>query len=270
FHDDQHGTAIISGAGLLNAMEIQNKKIDEIKVVFSGAGAAGIACAKFYESLGVPKKNIWMFDSKGLITYGRMDCHKNPYKCYYARDSKDDASLEEVMKGADVFTGVSLADLLTPAMVKSMAPNPVIFAMANPDPEIDYNLAKSVRDDLIMATGRSDFPNQVNNVLGFPFIFRGALDVKATEINEPMKVAAAHALAKLAKDPHIPEEVLKGYGVDKLEFGRDYIIPKPLDPRVLEWEAVAVAKAAMDSGVAREHIKDWDAYRAELRKRLEK
>ncbi len=268
FHDDQHGTAIISGAGLLNALEIQNKKIDEIKIVFSGAGAAGIACAKFYESLGVPKENIWMFDSKGLITEERSECDKNPYKCYYSRRETKNITLEEVMKGADVFTGVSIANLLTPEMVKSMADRPIIFAMANPDPEIKYELAKSVRSDLIMATGRSDYPNQVNNVLGFPFIFRGALDVMATDINEPMKVAAAKALADLAKDPHIPEEVLKGYGIDKLEFGPDYIIPKPLDPRVLEWEAVAVAKAAIESGVARKIITDWDAYKKELRNRI--
>ncbi len=270
FHDDQHGTAIISGAGLLNTCEIQNKKIDELKIVFSGAGAAGIACAKFYESLGVPKKNIWMFDSKGLITTDRKDCYSNPYKCQYAREDGAGLTLADVMKGTDVFTGVSIANILSTEMVKSMADKPVIFAMANPDPEIDYNLAKSVRDDLIMATGRSDFPNQVNNVLGFPFIFRGALDVMATDINEPMKVAAAHALAKLAKEPDIPEEVLKGYGVDKLEFGPDYIIPKPLDPRVLEREAIAVAKAAVECGIARKPITDWEAYKMQLRKRIGK
>ncbi len=250
FHDDQHGTAIISGAGLLNALEIQNKKIDEVKIVFSGAGAAGIACAKFYHELGVPKENIFMFDSRGLIALDRGD-KLNPYKAEFAQPKGKGITLEEAIKGADVFTGVSVANILTPEMVKSMAKNPIIFAMANPDPEIPYEIAKEVRPDAIMATGRSDYPNQVNNVLGFPFIFRGALDVYATDINEEMKIAAAKALADLAKQPDIPESVLKAYKVDKLEFGPDYIIPKPLDPRVLEWEATAVAKAAIDSGVAR-------------------
>ncbi|GAB4171602.1 MAG: hypothetical protein Kow00108_06070 [Calditrichia bacterium] len=269
FHDDQHGTAIISGAGLLNALEIQNKKIDEVKIIFSGAGAAGIACAKFYQSLGVPKENIWMFDSRGLVTLDRGD-KLNPYKREFARRTGKDITLEEAMKGADVFTGVSIANLLTPAMVKSMNKNPIIFAMANPDPEIPYDIAKEVRTDLIMATGRSDFPNQVNNVLGFPFIFRGALDVFSTDINEEMKIAAAQALADLAKEPDIPDFVCKAYNVDKLEFGPEYIIPKPLDPRVLEWEATAVAKAAIDSGVARKTIEDWDSYKVQLRDRLRK
>jgi malate dehydrogenase (oxaloacetate-decarboxylating)(NADP+) len=269
FHDDQHGTAIISGAGLLNALEIQNKKIDEVKIVFSGAGAAGIACAKFYHELGVPKENIFMFDSRGLIALDRGD-KLNPYKAEFAQPKGKGITLEEAIKGADVFTGVSVANILTPEMVKSMAKNPIIFAMANPDPEIPYEIAKEVRPDAIMATGRSDYPNQVNNVLGFPFIFRGALDVYATDINEEMKIAAAKALADLAKQPDIPESVLKAYKVDKLEFGPDYIIPKPLDPRVLEWEATAVAKAAIDSGVARKTISDWDAYKKELRERLRK
>jgi len=264
FHDDQHGTAIISGAGLLNALEIANKKIENIKVVFSGAGAAGIACAKFYESLGVPKENIFMFDSNGLIYKGRNK-GMNPYKEKYAQD-KNYGTLEEVMKGADVFAGVSTKDLVTPEMVKSMADNPVIFAMANPDPEITYPTAKEARKDVIMGTGRSDYPNQVNNVLGFPFIFRGALDVRAKKINEEMKVAAAKALANLAKEP-VPEEIKEAYNVKDMEFGIDYIIPKPLDPRVLEWEASAVAKAAMDSGVAGIKI-DIDEYKKELRKRL--
>lgn len=269
FHDDQHGTAIISGAGLLNALEIQNKRIDEIKVVFSGAGAAGIACAKFYHALGVPKENIWMFDSHGLITLDRGD-RLNPYKAEFARPTGKQITLAEAMKGADVFTGVSVANILTPEMVKSMAKNPIIFAMANPDPEIPYSVAKEVRSDLIMATGRSDFPNQVNNVLGFPFIFRGALDVQATDINEPMKIAAARALADLAKEPDIPDCVLRAYKVNKLEFGPEYIIPKPLDPRVLEWEATAVARAAIESGVARRTISDWEAYKKELRQRIAK
>ena len=264
FHDDQHGTAIISGAGLLNALEIANKKIENIKVVFSGAGAAGIACAKFYESLGVPKENIFMFDSKGLIYKGR-DKGMNPYKEKYAQ-KKNYGSLEDVMKGADVFAGVSTKDLVTPEMVKSMADNPVIFAMANPDPEITYPAAKEARKDVIMGTGRSDYPNQVNNVLGFPFIFRGALDVRAKKINEEMKVAAARALADLAKEP-VPQEIKEAYNVKDMEFGIDYIIPKPLDPRVLEWEAAAVAKAAMDSGVAGIKL-DIDEYKKELKKRL--
>ncbi|RMF55623.1 MAG: NADP-dependent malic enzyme [Calditrichaeota bacterium] len=264
FHDDQHGTAIISGAGLLNALEIAGKKIDEVRLVVSGAGAAGIACTKFYVSLGVKKENIIMFDSHGLVYKGRKK-GMNPYKEEFAIEDKD-ITLEEAMKGADVFMGVSVANLLTRDMIHSMADKPIVFAMANPDPEITYEEAKAARDDVIMATGRSDYPNQVNNVLGFPFIFRGALDVQATEINEEMKVAAAKALAALAKEP-VPYAVMKAYRTERLEFGPEYIIPKPFDPRVLLWEATAVAKAAMDSGVATHPI-DLDEYREKLEARL--
>jgi malate dehydrogenase (oxaloacetate-decarboxylating)(NADP+) len=267
FHDDQHGTAIISGAALLNAMEIVNKKIDKIKVVFSGAGAAGIACAKLYETLGVKKENIFFVDTKGVIYKGRT-AGMNPYKEYFARDTEC-RTLEDVMKGADVFCGVSAKGLVTKAMVKSMADNPVIFAMANPNPEITYEDAKDARDDVIIATGRSDYPNQVNNVLGFPFIFRGALDVRATTINEEMKIAASYALANLAKED-VPDSVYRAYGGKRIEFGREYIIPKPFDPRVLFWEAPAVAKAAMDSGVAKTPIKDFGQYRDCLEGRLGK
>ncbi len=265
FHDDQHGTAIISGAALLNALELQRKRIDQVKVVFSGAGAAGIACAELYITLGVKRENMHMVDSQGLVHKGR-EKGMNPYKERLANGSEP-MTLAEVMKDADVFAGVSVAGVLTKDMVKSMAPRPIIFAMANPDPEIDYHEATSVRDDLIMATGRSDYPNQVNNVLGFPFIFRGALDVRATAINNEMKIAAVNALAELAKED-IPDSVLRAYGGQVLRFGPEYIIPKPFDPRVLVWEAVAVAKAAVTSGVARKPIYDWDAYRDNLESRL--
>ncbi|EPR42651.1 malic protein NAD-binding protein [Desulfovibrio sp. X2] len=263
FHDDQHGTAIISGAGLLNALEISGKKIEDIVVVVSGAGAAAIACLKFYEALGVKHENIHMFDSRGHVHKGRTDL--NPQKAYFAQD-KALPSLAAGMKGADCFLGLSVGGMVTPEMVKSMAKSPIIFACANPDPEITYPDAKTARPDAIMATGRSDFPNQVNNVLGFPFIFRGALDCESTSINEEMKVAAARALADLAKEP-VPDYVKKAYGVSEMEFGIDYIIPKPLDLRVIEWEAPAVAKAAMDSGVARKAL-DMDKYKVELRDRL--
>jgi malate dehydrogenase (oxaloacetate-decarboxylating)(NADP+) len=265
FHDDQHGTAIISGAALLNALELQRKPIDQVKVVFSGAGAAGIACAELYITLGVKRENMLMVDSQGLVYKGR-EKGMNPYKERLANGSKP-MTLAEVMKDADVFAGVSVAGVLTKDMVKSMASRPIIFAMANPDPEIDYHEATSVRDDLIMATGRSDYPNQVNNVLGFPFIFRGALDVRATAINNEMKIAAVNALAELAKED-IPDSVLRAYGGQVLRFGPEYIIPKPFDPRVLVWEAVAVAKAAVTSGVARKPIYDWDEYRDTLESRL--
>ena len=265
FHDDQHGTAIISGAALLNALELQRKPIDQVKVVFSGAGAAGIACAELYITLGVKRENMYMVDSQGLVYKGR-EKGMNPYKERLANGSKP-MTLAEVMKDADVFAGVSVAGVLTKDMVKSMAARPIIFAMANPDPEIDYHEATSVRDDLIMATGRSDYPNQVNNVLGFPFIFRGALDVRATAINNEMKIAAVNALAELAKED-IPDSVLRAYGGQVLRFGPEYIIPKPFDPRVLVWEAVAVAKAAVTSGVARKPIYDWDEYRDTLESRL--
>ncbi len=267
FHDDQHGTAIISGAALINAVEIVNKKISEIKVVFSGAGAAGIACAKLYESLGVKRENIVLVDTKGVVYKGRKE-GMNKYKEYFASDTKM-RTLADAMKGADVFCGVSKKGLVTKEMVKSMANDPVIFAMANPDPEITYDDAKSARDDVIMATGRSDYPNQVNNVLGFPFIFRGALDVRASTINDEMKIAASHALAQLAKED-VPDSVIRAYGGSRIEFGREYIIPKPFDPRVLLWEAPAVAKAAMDSGVAQNPIKDFEAYKDSLEARLGK
>jgi malate dehydrogenase (oxaloacetate-decarboxylating)(NADP+) len=267
FHDDQHGTAIISAAALLNACELQNKKLEEIKVVFSGAGAAGIACANLYISLGVQKENLYLLDSKGLIYKGREE-GMNPYKQRLANGVKP-ASLAEVMLGADVFAGVSQGDLVTKAMVKSMADKPIIMAMANPDPEISYPDAISVRDDIIMATGRSDFPNQVNNVLGFPFIFRGALDVQAKKINTEMKIAAVKALAGLAKED-VPDSVIRAYGGESIHFGKDYIIPKPFDPRVFTRETVAVAKAAVETGIARKTIEDWEEYHHALENRLGK
>ncbi len=265
FHDDQHGTAIISGAALVNALEVVEKKIDQVRVVFTGAGAAGIACAEMYLNLGVKKENILFVDTVGVIWNGRTE-KMNPYKQRFAVDTKM-RTLVEAMKGADVFVGVSAKDLVTPAMLKSMASNPIVFAMANPDPEIAYQLAMATRKDVIMATGRSDYPNQVNNVLGFPFIFRGALDVRSRAINNEMKMAAARALAALAKED-VPEVVLKAYGVNSMSFGREYLIPKPFDPRVLTWEAPAVAKAACETGVARKPIKDWDAYREQLERML--
>lgn len=267
FHDDQHGTAIISGAALLNALEIQGKKIEDVKVVFSGAGAAGIACAQLYVSLGVKMENVYLIDSKGLVYKGRTE-GMNPYKERYANGDSP-ASLADVMKGADVFAGVSLGGLVSKDMVRSMADKPIIFAMANPDPEISYPDALDARDDIIMATGRSDYPNQVNNVLGFPFIFRGALDVRARKINMEMKIAAVKALANLAKED-VADSVIKAYGGKPIRFGKEYIIPKPFDPRVLTWEAMAVAKTAVETGVARKDIKDWDAYRNALESRLGK
>jgi malate dehydrogenase (oxaloacetate-decarboxylating)(NADP+) len=261
FHDDQHGTAIISGAALINALELADKKIQDVHVVVSGAGAAAIACAKFYEQLGVPRKNFLLVDTKGVVYAGRKE-GMNPYKEYFAVETPA-RTLADAMKGADVFLGCSVKGLLTQEMVRSMADNPIVFAMANPDPEITYDDAKAARPDVIMATGRSDYPNQVNNVLGFPFIFRGALDVRATAINEEMKMAASRALAALAKEP-VPEDVFAAYGGQKFEFGPEYIIPKPFDPRVLYWEALAVAKAACETGVAKQPITDWDAYRARL------
>jgi len=266
FHDDQHGTAIISGAGLLNALEIAGKDIAAVKVVFNGAGAAAIACAQHYVKLGVRRENIVMCDTKGVIYEGRTD-HMNPYKARFASPTAA-RTLAEALTGADVFFGLSSADCVTAEMVKAMAPDPIIFALANPDPEISYEVAKSARPDAIVATGRSDYPNQVNNVLGFPFIFRGALDVRATTINDEMKLAATRALAALAKED-VPDSVLRAYGVERLEFGREYIIPKPFDPRVLTWGASAVARAAMESGVAQERV-DLVQYREELEKRLGK
>ena len=264
FHDDQHGTAVISAAALLNAMEITGKDISKIKMVVSGAGAAGIACTKLYCALGVDKKNVLMVDSKGVIYNGRGDKF-NKYKQEFAVDT-DRHTLAEAMVGADIFVGVSMKDLVTQDMVRSMADQPIIFAMANPDPEITYDAAKEARSDVIMATGRSDYPNQVNNVLGFPFIFRGALDTYATAINEEMKIAAAKALAALAKED-VPDSVARAYGVSSLSFGPEYIIPKPFDPRVLTWEAAAVAQAAMDTGVARKKL-DIEEYKEQLEARL--
>src|SRR5689334_12142909 len=264
FHDDQHGTAIISGAGLLNACEISGKKLDEIKVVFNGAGASAISCATHYINLGVRRENIVMCDTKGVIYEGRTE-HMNPYKARFA--SKTSArTLAEAFVDADVFFGLSSAGCVTAEMVKAMAPNPIIFALANPDPEIAYDVAIAARPDAIVATGRSDYPNQVNNVLGFPFIFRGALDVRATTINDEMKLAATRALAALAKED-VPDSVLRAYSIDRLEFGREYIIPKPFDPRVLIWEAGAVAQAAMETGVAQQPL-DLRQYREELERRL--
>lgn len=260
FHDDQHGTAIISGAGLLNAVEVQKKQIDKLRIVINGAGASGIANANMYVELGVKPENIIMCDSKGVIYKGREE-GMNPYKEKYARDTKL-RTLAEAMKGADVFLGVSVADVVTKEMIASMNERPIVFAMANPDPEIRYEDAISVRKDLIMATGRSDYPNQINNVLGFPFIFRGALDVRATTINMEMKIAASHALADLAKED-VPDSVIQAYGNQKMKFGPDYIIPKPFDPRVLIWEASAVAGTAMKTKVARKQI-DIEQYKQQL------
>ncbi|MFC6955315.1 NADP-dependent malic enzyme [Halorubellus litoreus] len=269
FHDDQHGTAIISGAALVNAAEISGKNLEDLDIVFSGAGASAIATARFYVSLGAKKENITMCDSSGIITQERADAGDvNEYKQQFARDVPG-GDLADAMDGADVFVGLSIGGLVSQEMVQSMASDPIVFAMANPDPEIGYEEAKAARDDtVIMATGRSDYPNQVNNVLGFPFIFRGALDVRATEINEEMKVAAARALAELAQKD-VPDAVVKAYGDQPLQFGADYIIPKPLDPRVLFEVAPAVAEAAMDSGCARHEV-ELDAYEERLEARLGK
>ncbi|ELZ67899.1 bifunctional malic enzyme oxidoreductase/phosphotransacetylase [Haloferax sp. ATCC BAA-644] len=269
FHDDQHGTAIISGAALLNAADIVDKDLDELDIVFSGAGASALATARFYVSLGAKKENITMCDSSGIITESRVeDGDVNKYKAEFAKPV-DEGSLSDAMEGADVLAGLSVGGIVSQEMVRSMADNPVIFAMANPDPEITYEDAKEAREDtVIMATGRSDYPNQVNNVLGFPFIFRGALDVRATEINEAMKRAAAEALAELARQD-VPDAVVKAYGDHPLQFGADYVIPKPLDPRVLFEVAPAVAQAAMTSGAARERL-DMNAYRERLEARLGK
>ena len=266
FHDDQHGTAIISGAALLNALEIAGKQIDKVRVVFNGAGAAGIACAEHYLRLGLRRENVILCDTHGVV-YKSREKGMNPYKERFAQDTPL-RSLAEAMRDADVFIGLSVADCVTPEMLKTMAPRPIVFAMANPDPEIKYELAIAARPDVIMATGRSDYPNQVNNVLGFPFIFRGALDVRATAINEAMKLAATRALASLAKED-VPDSVCRAYGLERLSFGPTYIIPKPFDQRVLLWEATAVARAAMESGVAQEKI-DLDEYREQLERRLGK
>lgn len=263
-HDDQHGTAIISAAALLNAVEIAGKKMESIKMVISGAGAAAVSCARLYKAFGVKSENIIMFDSKGSINDKREDLSCEKLEFVSTRTVKN---LQEALEGADVFIGLSKAGVLLPEMLMKMADNPIVFAMANPDPEIPYEDAIKTRKDLIMATGRSDHPNQVNNVLGFPFIFRGALDVRATKINEEMKKAAVLALAELAKEP-VPEQVNIAYGETKLTFGRDYIIPKPIDPRLIAFVPPAVARAAMESGVATKPILDWDKYREELLSRM--
>jgi malate dehydrogenase (oxaloacetate-decarboxylating)(NADP+) len=264
FHDDQHGTAIISGAGLLNSLDITGRKIEDLKMVVCGAGAAAISCSRLYVSLGVKRENIVMCDSKGVINKKRNDL--NIYKQEFIT-GRDLDTLDQALVGADLFLGLSAACMMSKQMLASMADNPIVFAMANPDPEISFEDAMSTRDDMIFATGRSDYPNQINNVLGFPFIFRGALDVRASAINEEMKLAAAKALAALAREP-VPDSVLKAYNLDKLVFGKDYIIPKPVDPRLISTVAPAVARAAMESGVAKYAIKDWDAYRKSLDKRI--
>mgnify|MGYP005814698403 CR=1 FL=1 len=263
-HDDQHGTAIISAAALLNAVELAKKKMSKIKIVVSGAGAAAVSCTKLYKAFGAKAENIVMLDSKGVIRKDRPNLSEE--KLEFATD-RDLNTLEDAMKDADVFIGLSIANIVSPDMLKSMAKRPIVFAMANPNPEIDYQLAMDTRKDVIMATGRSDHPNQVNNVLGFPFIFRGALDVRATKINEEMKMAAVKALAELAKEP-VPEQVNIAYGETRLNFGSEYIIPKPFDPRLIAKVPPAVAKAAMESGVARTEITDWQKYEDELLERM--
>ncbi|MDE6009219.1 MAG: NADP-dependent malic enzyme, partial [Muribaculaceae bacterium] len=260
-HDDQHGTAIISGAGLLNALQIQGKKIGDIRLVVNGAGAAAISCTRLYVSLGVNPKNVVMCDSKGVIRSDRENL--NSQKREFATD-RDIHTLEEALVDADVFLGLSVADVVTPEMLKSMAPKPIVFALANPNPEIAYDLAIESRPDIIFATGRSDYPNQINNVIGFPYIFRGALDCGATGINEAMKIAAVHAIANLAKEP-VPAVVDEAYGMNNIKFGPDYILPKALDPRLLLCVAPAVARAAAESGIAKRPIPDWNAYQAKLR-----
>lgn len=263
-HDDQHGTAIISAAAFLNALEVCGKKIEDVKVVVNGAGAAAISCAKLYIALGVKPQNMVMCDSKGVISTRRKDL--NAAKAAFAT-SRDIDTLEEAVKDADVFLGLSVADVLTADMVRSMAKDPIVFALANPNPEIRYEVAQAARPDIIFATGRSDYPNQVNNVLGFPYIFRGALDVRATKINDEMKIAAVRALAALAKEP-VPDMVAAAYNDNNISFGRDYLIPKALDPRLITHISMAVAKAAIESGVARKTITDWEAYGQQLEKRM--
>lgn len=264
-HDDQHGTAIITSAALLNACELQGKKLDEIKLVVSGAGAAAVSCIKLYLNLGVKKENMLVFDKEGIVNTDRTDL--DPIRMAFATPRRDITTLEQAMKDADVFLGLSAANVVSVPMVQSMAKNPIVFALANPDPEIAYDIAVSSREDIIMATGRSDFPNQVNNVLGFPYIFRGALDVRATSINEEMKIAAVKAIAELTRLP-VPEIVNLAYKAKNLKFGKDYIIPKPIDSRLITTVSTAVARAAMDSGVARKQITDWNAYQEELQSRL--
>ena len=251
FHDDQHGTAIITGAALLNALEIAGKKIGDVKVVVCGAGAAALACSEFYVTMGARRQNVRLVDTKGVVYAGRRE-NMNPHKERFAA-ATDERSLADAVRGADVFLGLSGKDLLTPEMLRTMAERPIVFACANPDPEIRYELARETRPDVIVGTGRSDYPNQINNLLGFPFIFRGALDVRARTINDQMKLAAAHALAALAHEG-VPECMLEAFGAGSISFGPDYLIPKPLDPRILCWEAPAVARAAMETGVARRPV----------------
>ena len=260
-HDDQHGTAVISTAAMLNAVKIAGKTLDKLRVVVNGAGAAAIACARLFIAVGVRRENMVFCDSRGVVTTYRTDI--NEIKREFATTRRI-TTLAEALHGADLFLGVSTADVLTPEMLRTMSSDPIVMALANPDPEIAYDKAVVSRPDIIFATGRSDYPNQVNNVLGFPYIFRGALDVRATKINEAMKLAAAHALAGLAQEP-VPTMVLRAYALEKLEFGRDYLIPKPFDPRLLCTVAPAVARAAIESGVARQPIADWDAYTEKLR-----
>ncbi len=259
-HDDQHGTAIISGAALINALEIAGKDISNAKVVINGAGAAAIACSKLYIKLGLKKENILMCDSKGVINQNRTNLTAEKLD-FVAQTDKN--TLEEAMVGADVFVGLSRGNVVSPDMLLSMAENPIVFGLANPNPEITFELATQTRKDVIMATGRSDYPNQVNNVLGFPYIFRGALDVRATDINEEMKIAAVHAIAELAKHP-VPEDVKQAYDLKQLEFGREYFIPKPFDKRLFSKVSTAVAKAAVESGVARNPITDFTEYERQL------
>ena len=261
-HDDQHGTAIISSAGLVNALQVAGKKIEDVKIVVNGAGASAVSCTKLYVSLGARLENIVMLDSKGVISKARTDL--NEQKRYFATDRTDIHTLEEAIKGADVFLGLSKGNILSQDMVRSMAPSPIVFALANPTPEISYEDAMSARPDVLMATGRSDYPNQINNVIGFPYIFRGALDTQAKAINEEMKIAAVHAIANLAKQP-VPDVVNEAYHVNNFSFGPEYFIPKPVDPRLITEVSCAVAKAAMESGVARKDIEDWDAYCVQLR-----
>ncbi|MEY3351032.1 MAG: hypothetical protein RIQ50_1143, partial [Bacteroidota bacterium] len=263
-HDDQHGTAIISAAALLNALELQEKKIKDIVILVNGAGAAAMACIELYEALGAKRENVWMFDSKGMIHSKRDDLDDRKKRFAVNRNP---LTLEQAFENADVFIGLSKGNVVTKEMIKKMAPRPIVFAMANPDPEISWEDATSTRDDIIMATGRSDYPNQVNNVLGFPYIFRGALDVRAKHINEAMKLAAVHALAELTRTA-VPDIVNMAYNESNIAFGPNYIIPKPLDPRLISTVSPAVAKAAMESGVAKKPITDWNAYEIELNKRL--
>ncbi|MDE7427540.1 MAG: hypothetical protein K2M79_07050 [Muribaculaceae bacterium] len=259
-HDDQHGTAIVTGAALINALKLQGKKASDVRVVVNGAGAAAIACTRLWISLGIKPENILMCDSKGVIRDSRTDL--NSLKKEFSRDTKAE-TLADALRGADVFLGLSVANVMTPEMLMSMAERPIVFALANPDPEIAYDVAKATRKDMIFATGRSDYPNQINNVLGFPYIFRGALDTRATDINEQMKLAAAHAIAQLAREP-VPRELARSYGLADISFGPEYILPKPFDKRLLTTVAPAVAKSAMESGAARMDIRDMDQYKRHL------